>query len=939
MRKLLILIGLALLSVVIAVPAATVLAQGDPWTCTYDFADGPGGFVSWFDAEWTAGKWQSSPAADPDSFIIALTFGAATDVNSIHVTGFVGDERLDSDYEMYFGDGTPFTNIQNYDLTDTTGIAFDETDTTLRAAVSGVWFGITTADPITESYYDFIELEGEGPSPCETAAYVRPLDASHLDQLVSNPTTTGVSDADDTVFATSVAPGASVFAAADGVITEMRILDPETDCDVNFNRADFIGFSFPCMLTVPGDSTVYFPDGGRPETTGANVWLVRLFADDGREFTYFVEAADYYLTEGQTVAAGCIMGKTFHVEDGQTPPVYADEPGLTIVAVRESGTIIEALDLFTVEPDESAACNLDPENANCMGDVQLNDPAEWESSSGVIWNEPGYTLLGGFDAHLRTSMNLDPAQQPELIVRLRATGGGNGNVTLTLGQTTTGFSVAEGSFQDVTIAGAEHLPDGTFYTIRVLNDGTSNIDVQSVCVRFTDDGEGGEIDNPDPPPPPCIFANNSFNDGTTGWFVTSTEPGPGELRVASGGTFYQNVTVPAGTYDLTVVAAIWSYNSFVPDDEDTDDVDIEYDFGAGSVLLDSHTYGDFAQNNNVAVFTAPLVVATDTTDDFLFEVTLNSPATGVRGLAIRSVCIGTEGTGEGGGDEDGGLFEPNCDGAIATPSGNDIGAWISWHWSQSNKFFRCELIILLNEMYRFFQKSWITTTWSIRWSQAAVVKTVNWFGRDFVGWLGGHLSNIAIGQVTTINTAEECGNLFCLLQSFVTGLGDVLTGILDIMQQLVDPDSPFWEIVSDIFNDTFDIIELALNRLFDLLQSIVGLVAYVVETIGDVLRGLINLVILIVVRILEIFGIVVNAMVMIVTAWINAAPIESDILPSCSMDQTSFRCVILYISERTWYTEAGVIFMPTIAAGMYLALILWVIRRLTNALKDVGVLS
>jgi hypothetical protein len=40
MRKLLILVGLLLLSTVIAVPALPVLAQGDPWTCTYDFAEG-----------------------------------------------------------------------------------------------------------------------------------------------------------------------------------------------------------------------------------------------------------------------------------------------------------------------------------------------------------------------------------------------------------------------------------------------------------------------------------------------------------------------------------------------------------------------------------------------------------------------------------------------------------------------------------------------------------------------------------------------------------------------------------------------------------------------------------------------------------------------------------------------------------------------------------
>jgi hypothetical protein len=929
MRKLLILIGLALLSIVVAVPA---LAQGDPWTCTYDFADGPGGFVSWFDAEWSDGVWQSSPAADPDSFIIALTFPASTDVDSIQVTGFVSDERLDSDYEMYFGDGTPFTNIIQYDLTDTTGIAFDETDTTSRPGVTGVWFGITTVGVTPDSYYDLIELEGEGPSPCETATYVRPLDASHLDQLVVNPNALAT-EADNAVFATSVAPGASVFAAADGVITEMRILDPETDCDINFNRADIPLYSFPCMLLIPDSSTPYFPDGGRPDTTGANVWLVRLFANDGREFTYFVEAADYYLTEGQEVAAGCILGKTFRIEDGQTPPVYEDEPGLTIVAVRESGMIIESLDLFTVEPDETTACNVDPENANCMGNVQLNDPAEWESSSGVIWNEPGYTLLGGFDAHLRTSMNLDPAQKPELIVRARATGGGNGNVTLTLGQTTQAMSLSEGAgFTDLIIAGDEHLPDGTFYTVRILNDGTSNIDVQSVCVQFTDDGEGNEIENPDPPPPPCIFSNNSFNDGTTGWSVSSTEPGPGELRVATGGTFAQNITVPAGTYDLTVVASIWHYNSFVPDDEDTDDVEIEYDFGAGNVTLDTHTYGEFIQSNNVIVFSTSLVVASDTTDDFIFEVTLNSPATGVRGLAIRSACIGDEGAGEGGGGDgsgDGdGIFTPNCSGAIATPTGNDISSWLGWHWAQSNKFFRCELIILLNDMYRFFQKSWITTTWSIRWSQAATVKTVNWFGRDFVGWLGGHLSNIAIGQVTTITSGEEqCGNVFCLLESFVTGFSDVVTTLLNGIR----------DIMEDVIGGLFNLLSTALNAIISILQQLLGFILSTLGLIVGIAVDLVGLLIQLASTAAELFQLLIQAVVRLITAWTNAVP--ADVIPSCDFDQTSARCMFFYIAERTVFTESGTLFMPAAAGGVYLSLFVWVINRLRRALMDLGVLS
>jgi hypothetical protein len=401
--------------------------------------------------------------------------------------------------------------------------------------------------------------------------------------------------------------------------------------------------------------------------------------------------------------------------------------------------------------------------------------------------------------------------------------------------------------------------------------------------------------------------------------------------VATGGTFAQSVTVPAGTYDLTVVAAIWSYNSFTPDDQDTDDVEIEYDFGAGSVSLDTHTYGEFAQNNNVVVFTTSLVVASDTTDVFLFEVTLNSPATGVRGLAIRSVCIGDEGTGEGGdgsGDGDG-IFTPNCSGDIATPTGNDISSWIGWHWAQSNKFFRCELIILLNEMYRFFQKSWITTTWSIRWSQAATVKTVNWFGKYFVGWLGGHLNNIAVGQVTTINSSgdEQCGNVFCLLESLVNGVGGIVNTLLDGIRSIVE----------EVVGLLYDLLSTALNAIITMLQQILGFIFSVLGMVVGIAVDIVALLLQLVATGAELFQLLIQAVVRLITAWTNAIP--ADVIPSCAFDQTNARCMFFYIAERTVFTESGTLFMPVAAGGIYLSLFIWVIARLRRALMDLGVLS
>lgn len=936
MRRLAIAGMLLLISVVFAMPA---MAQ-DEWCHTWNFTI-ESGETDGISGEWPAGYdsygsdwiddagWRGNVSEAEDSNFIRFLFSPDVDIADVTITWSAVSDYSGANWRVgYDGSSGPsdgFGDIHFMSGGQTSAnVSIDQTTDELRMGIerNGSLFAyVADLTSLTLTGTGTKPTFTEGTDCASNGPYVRPVAAEQLELLTEN-LTTEEEPTDNAVFAFSYTPGANVFSAAAGTITEMRLLNPETDCDVNFNHPStlFI-FDASCSITMPDSETAFI--AGSQDTAGSNVYLVRLLADDGHEFTYFVEGADYYLSEGQQVEAGCIMGRTFAVETGN-PPEALSEPGLSIVVARIGGTIVPLIDSLSVEPVAENACNLDPDNANCMGDVQLNDPAQWQTSSGVMFNDPGYTILGGFNAHIRTSMNLDPAQMPELLVRLRATGGGNGNVELTLGQTITGFNVIEGSsYQTITLPAAEHLPDGDFYTVRVKNDGTSNLDIQSVCVRFTEDEEGNPVENPDPPKT-CIFDNNSFNDGTGSWSVTSTESGPGEIRMASGGTAAQTITLPAGTYNLSIVASLWYYNSFVPDDEDTDDVDIEYDFpsGAGYTTLDTHTYGEFIQNNNTIVFAGVLNVASDTTGSFVFKPTLNSPATGIRGLAIRSICIG-DGSEDGGGGDGDGIFKPSC-GTISTPTGTDFGTWISWHWAQLNKFYRCELMILLNSMYTFLQKSWITTTWTMRWTQAATVRTVNWFGRDFVGWLGGHLANVAVGQVTTITAgAETCGNVFCLIQSLIQGIEGLGTSIVDGIS----------EVMTLLIGGLYDLLNQVLEMLRQILDFVFGFLGLVVNIAVKIVALLIRIIGLAA----EIFGLLIQAIVMVISAWVNAEP--ELFIESCGVDQTSMYCMIIYVSERTVFTESGALFIPTIVGGMYLALIMWVIERLKKWLMEVGTLS
>jgi hypothetical protein len=939
MRKLLIFLGLVLLSVV-AVPVLPALAQGDPWTCTYDFAEGDGGFVSYLDAIYEDGVWQSNDATfDPDGLIFYLVFPAATDVTSIQATGFVAAFRGDADFEVYWGDGTPFSNeIVEYDITDAGGIAFDETDTTLYEDATGVWFGLTTTHPTSDSYYDFIELEGEGPSPCEDeVAFVKPLKSSDLDNEWNTIETyaAGFVSAQKTMLMYSDATGAKVHSAAAGTITNIHKMQVG-DCISYFASPIAVATAVGCSISVHG--WVFALHGTFVNTP---VEVVTLETDNGYRLVYFVKNASNYIQEGQHVEADCWLGETFilhtiEVGVGAGPfGVSTDAPGaggVTMWSLQEAAVPIDGPDLFSIEASGNAPCNQPEGYQDCMGDAPLNIASEW-TVGGATWEEPGITLQP--NGYVSQVMNLLPDFNPTMKVLARGIGG-SGTFRMQLG-TTIQNETATPAETEFSIPPDEHAADlGGLYTVKVTNTSDISIHLTYICVQNTTDGEG-EPTEPEEPPNNnnvCIFDNNSFTDGTTGWSVTSTDSGPGEIRVASGGTWSQNVTVPADTYDLTIVASVWSYNSFVSDDTETDDVTIEWDFPADTTYdgSQSKTFGQYAENNNLVVYRMTVVVGSDTTGDFTMRVTLDSVPSGVRGIAIRSVCLGEEGgDGEGGDDGqpgDDGPFEVSCT-SSTTPTGNSFGSWTGWLWGKFRSFFSCELMILLNSMYDLMQDSYRLFGWSIRYNQAVAVSSMNWVSLQLLPWLGGHLSNIAVGQVTNITSAEQCGNVFCLLQSLVTGFSDIITTLLNGIR----------DIMEDVIGGLFNLLSTALNAIINILQQILGFVFSVLGTVVGLAVDIVELILLIIAKAMELFDLMLQLVQVLLTSWMNAAPIESDYLPSCQFDQTHVRCMIFYIAERTIFTEYGPAILTTLIAGLWMNIFFFVIYSVKAALMTLGVLS
>lgn len=524
---------------------------------------------------------------------------------------------------------------------------------------------------------------------------------------------------------------------------------------------------------------------------------------------------------------------------------------------------------------------------------------------------------------------------------------------------------------DFEMNGASHGPDaGSLYTVLIANTGDATIQIRYICVAFTqtpDGSEGGSGGTPPPEnevdrPPRCIFRQSSFNNGTGGWTVSgAVQSGDGEILVPSGQTFSQSIALhPADdgpqTYTLTVRSALWHYNTYVPDPANTDDVELAYDFPADSSFdtIATKTYGDYA-DSDIVTHQTTFEIEESTSGTFTLSPTLSSAPAGIRGVAIRDVCISA-------GDEfdpdeepppppgktyppnqpptdGGGPFTEDCN-AISEPSGNDIGPWIQWQWAKMSRFYNCELMILLNQMYKVMADGYRLFGWGTRWAQATVMRSVN-FLWSFVQWLNGHLSNIALGQTTTIvSTGETCGNVFCLIQTLIDGGFSYLNNIIAVLQQLMDylldPDSPFWAILKDTINQAFGLVRDVLEFFINLINSIVSFIFSIAELI-------IALILMVVGQVLNLANFARDLIVSVISAWNNATPTPIPGMPDCST-YSHFWCKGVWVLDNTIYAKSAMFtvagpmeIIQTIMIGMgSVSLMLWCIKTFRQTVADMG---
>jgi hypothetical protein len=762
--------------------------------------------------------------------------------------------------------------------------------------------------------------------PTELTRPLQPMDRLFAAHSIQTGTITGTVNLANNAVIFGAESGSMVSAVIDGTVTEIEPLTPSL-CYELFDPAtepilgDSDGAANGCRVTLVAafNSSGNYVELFSPTNNPPPAYVIHILGDDGREYLQIATDVDEYVYEGQSVIAGCWLGRALSLANQTASTntiaaivsLYAPITGvliqvfgqntqpfeaLTAVWVFGPSSYVDAFDEFVLEPSDSAPCNTPEGYEGCMGDTRLEDPSAWQSSNGVSWTDPGALLPT--NAFISATYNLDGDRDPVAIIGAVAVP--LGTLSVSFGTTNSPTNSVLGTTEIEVAAGD---PDeGEFFTLKITNVNNTPIRLDFVCVVH-DEARGG---GPAPRPPVttttiCYLIDHSFENGLTSWEASEdVEEDDGAARLPDDETIEQELELTAGTYTLRVITEVWGTAAYSPDDENiTGGITIEYAYPATSfVSMGTKTWA--AYTHRTQTFTAEIVIASDEDGTFTLRPNIASAPTGVLGVAITSACLTKAGEVDGGPGD--GLITPTC-GTIATPtlSATQPGTWTTWLWAQLNKFYRCELIKVLNQILTVMTNFFRTSLWQVRWSQAAVIRFGN-FTSTGLYWLNGHLHNIAVGRVYQIEGSEfeSYGDLGDVL---LGGLSSIIEVFVDLLQRVIDF---IFYLLSLVFQIAFAIV-------MALIQLAVVLIGLIIGMLGQ-------------------FFDLINALFF---AWNNstASPVAG--LPMCAVEPKEAPvCIILWTLENTIFSGRGFLFIPFMIAYGSAELLLWAIAKFSKSAKD-----
>lgn len=587
----------------------------------------------------------------------------------------------------------------------------------------------------------------------------------------------------------------------------------------------------------------------------------------------------------------------------QDPVHVYSEKGIYIVTLTISND--EQTDTYSM--NINVGTNEDPPSACLNLDKEFRNPARWLTVGQVEFTYAGVILYPASRLTAAADLFLDNASSYNVTALTQSLTSYAGAYRLNLGEEVFNLTALPSSGPGLTQVAADNpQPDkGLFYSLGIVNTGTAPILFTSLCV---DDGTRSLT------PGRCLFNNPTFDGlpATTAWQTSgdvSSSEALGRIIMGDDAAISQRIKMypndPQNPHQYLFYALVAVSPAYKNDAVNTIALEYEFPQSAGfepvlspagaeepvlSTLFTQNAYNYSFLPGGFVRFVAYIEVS-DVTDD-LFTFRVNTSDEDVK-VYVDEICIDDTFAHH---DDYPWLpiwdLDPQC-AYIAIPTANDVGSWTYWHWQNLDKFFRCDLMKMLNRMFNTMWSGYRLLQWQTVYWQALMIEVNQWFSSDLFPWLNGHFRNMAVGQVTTIEGGSGAG------------LWDVLLAVINLIR-------PVLELITSTLGVTVTL----------LLSVITGVIAFVVSLAGQAL------------------GILQQAIGLLgtlISAYNNAPPETLPGMPSCTANpQGHPLCIAWWVLDNTIFSGPGALVIPVLTGVLSIHLVLWVVGELKRSLVETG---
>jgi hypothetical protein len=683
-----------------------------------------------------------------------------------------------------------------------------------------------------------------------------------------------------TLHAVSRAPGALVHSIGEGTVTEIRDFHSFSNA---FGQDGECGVENILSLNSKPNCFVYLEG-----SEGADYYLsinqisgvleqlsIVVVTSGDIETRYLVADAAQYVSEGQTVGLGCVLGKTARTGQGaqanDQDGVFPDDVDLLppdmlefvnehwsqvssrgdygIALIHKYNTAAEignTLKPAVIYPDSDRACVANPAFADCLGSNPdfRNNAEGWQGnydtrSSHVVnvtdtdYTPSDYPVVLDAGEYIQRTMAIDESQNLQVTVSaVQISDFGTTRpaqiVIYVDGESSQAFDLSVSENNALTI-NAGTLSAAPVHTVGVRAVSSS----ASVGLRFLCASTGSPVTVSNG----CYFNNPHFDYGGSGWTAAGAlSVGEGFVKAVSGESISQSVHLYPGDYTVTVetigVSPVNGTYAAAPPLM----VDFDYTYGAYSGSHSLAPSGEIADELTVTAETDAAFNITFTAMD------MDDFALSDAWVHVSSVCISPVGGGGFPGyDIPPPAYETTC--AVISPDDTDsIVNQTRWHWAHLDQFFTCDLMKSLNAIHETTMDTYKLGEKQLRYGRAMMWYTSDYAETQFVPWLDGWFraivgDNLTTGGIYWTGTSDGGCGLFCALSHMfdaVASLGDTIGDIIMTLIGYLDSViNGFLDIVGIIVQGLIDLLMMAADGLFGLLTTAEDLLVGLITSYND----------------------------------------------------------------------------------------------------------